>query len=751
MMTDRAPLGVYREDNSLLVGAATFSDDLRLEGETSAIFVRSPHAHAEILRLDGSAARRMSGVVAVFTAEDLGAAGPLSDGSSPFRPAACDAPSMSPLAHERVRYVGEPLALVIAESRLAGLDAAEAVAAEYLPVEVVVDAATAAERAGNIVAAFSLGDPKRTAAALAQAPRIVSINAKSPRIAGMPMEPRAAAATWTEKDEFTLYAPLQAPHLARDILASVLGVQAQAIRVLVPRMGGGFGVRLLPTREDAALLLAARKTGRPVRWCADRSEGSFVDPQARDHAATLTGGFDLDGHLLALRVDGLVNVGAYPGYFTIPISTTTGNRIVDGPYVIPTLDLMVRCVVTNTVPIGPYRGAGRPEVIHRLERLMDTAALELGLDPVAIRRRNLIPGAAMPFRNNAGQLYDSGDYPTVLDAALKISDWDGFPGRRCASERFGRLRGRGLCCHIDTTSGVAPSETVVVRLARDGRIEVLSGTQEMGQSLASTYRRLVVEATGIPLGRVDIVQGDTSRVRSGVGSYGSRSLIIGGSALCGAAAAFAEKLKDAAGDVLEARVEDVTFDDDGARVVGTDRLARWEDLALARNIEAEHEFASTFAFPNGCYVCEVEIDKETGAISVERFTAVDDVGRVINAPAVHGQVEGGVMQGIGQALMERCVYDDSGQLLNASFLDYAMPRALDLPIRFDGVAMEAWPSPLNPQGAKGAGESGAVGTPPAIVAAVVDALRPFGVKDLTMPIRAETVWRAMQAGAPDFS
>ncbi len=493
MIADRAPLGVYREDSSLLVGAATFSDDLHFEGETSAIFVRSPHAHADILSLDCSAARRMSGVVAVFTADDLGAVSPMWDGSSPFRPAECDAPALSPLSGGRVRHVGEPVALVIAESRFAALDAAEAIAVEYRPLKVVVDAAKAAERAENIVAAFSLGDPERTAAALAQAPRVVSTNAQSPRIAGMPMEPRAAAATWTKKDEFTLYAPLQAPHLARDILGPVLGIPAQAIRVLVPRIGGGFGVRLLPTREDAALLLAARKTGRPVRWCADRSECSFVDPQARDHAATVTGGFDLDGRLLALRVDGFVNVGAYPGYFTIPISTTTGNRIVNGPYVIPTLDLRVRCVVTNTIPIGPYRGAGRPEVIHRLERLMDTAAMELGLDPSVIRRRNLIPGAAMPFRNNAGQVYDSGDYPAVLDAALKLSDWCGFPARRRASERRGRLRGRGLCCHIDTTSGVAPSETVVVRLAKDGRIEVLCGTQEMGQSLAATYRRLVVE------------------------------------------------------------------------------------------------------------------------------------------------------------------------------------------------------------------------------------------------------------------
>lgn len=743
----RAPLGVYREDDALLLGAATFTDDLRLDGEAVAAFVRSPHAHAAILNIDTADARRREGVVAVLTARDLQAAGPLAGGSSPFRPKECDAPAMFPLASGCVRYVGEPVAMAIADSAFAALDAAESVKVDYRPLPVLTQASEAARLPGNVVARFALGDPAATASAIAAAPRLVSIRVANPRIAGAPMEPRAAVATWSAAEGFTLHAPLQAAHLARDVLAPSLGVEPEAIRIVAPRIGGAFGVRLLPTREDAALLLAARRIGRPVRWRADRVETSFVDPQARDHLSELVGGFDLDGRLLALRADVLVNVGAYPGFFTIPISTTTGNRIVDGPYAVPSTDLTVRCVVTNTVPLGPYRGAGRPEVVHRLERLMDAAAIELGLDVVEIRRRNLIPGAAMPYRNNAGQIYDSGDYPEALDAALALSDWSGFPARRSASEARGRLRGRGLCCHIDTTSGVAPSESVVVRLADDGRIEALSGTQEMGQSLAPTYRRLAAEAIGAPVGRIDVVQGDTRRVRTGVGSYGSRSLFIGGSALKAAATEFGEKLKEAVAEKLEASAADVVLDEDGASVVGTDRRLSWVSIATLDRIEAQADFSSTFTFPNGCYVCEVEIDPETGAVSIERLTAVDDVGHVVNAPAVHGQIAGGVMQGIGQALMERCVYDGQGQLLTASFLDYAMPRASDLPTAVKSVALERWPSPLNPLGAKGAGESGAVGAPPAIVSAVVDALRPYGVRDVTMPIRSETVWRLIRGDA----
>jgi aerobic carbon-monoxide dehydrogenase large subunit len=744
MQAGQAHPAIYREDNSLLIGSGIYTDDLRFEQETWGVFVRSTHAHADILHIAADLARNAPGVVAVFTAEDLGATGPLLGDPSPLRPSTSDVPRLFPLAAGQVRHVGEPVALVVAESLFAALDASMAVAIAYRPLLATVGGLAAVQDAGNMVATFRLGDPERTALALAQAPRLVSTSVSSPRIAGMPMEPRAAIATWTSASGYTLHAPLQAPHLARDILAPALGVEAVAIRIVVPRMGGGFGTRLLPVREDAALLLAARKIGRPVRWRADRTEGSMVDVQARDQSATITGGFALDGQLLGARIDVVANVGAYPTYFAVPISTTTGSRIVDGPYRIPTIDVTIRCVATHTVPMGPYRGAGRPEVIHRLERLLECAAIELGLDPVDIRRRNLIPGAAMPFRNNAGQLYDSGDYPKVLETALKLSDWSGFSVRRLASEARGRLRGHGLCCHIDTTSGINPSESVVIRLAPNGRIEVLSGTQEMGQSLAATYRQLAAAEIQVPIEMIDIVQGDTARVASGVGSYGSRSLFIGGSAVHGAAISFRKTLADSVGELLEVEARDIVFDLEGAKVAGTDRGIGWLELSSLCNIRADGEFSSTFTFPNGCYVCEVEIDKDTGVVKVERFIAVDDVGNVVNPTAVHGQIHGGVMQGIGQALMERCVYDENGQLLTASFADYAMPRAIDQPSELLAVTLENWPSPVNPLGAKGAGENGAVGTPPAVVAAVVDALRLYGVQDITMPIHPETVWRLIR-------
>jgi carbon-monoxide dehydrogenase large subunit len=743
---ERVPPAVYREDNSLLVGAGTYTDDLRFARETWGVFVRSPHAHAEILHIEADAARRAPGAVAVFTAEDLGAAGPLLGHPNSLRPSTSAVPQLFPLAARQVRYVGEPVALVVAENLFIALDASMAVAVAYRALPVTVGGVAAVEDARNVVATFRLGDPERTALALAQAPRLVSASMSSPRIAGMPMEPRAAIATWTSSSGYTLHAPLQAPHLARDVLAPALGVEAVAIRIVVPRMGGGFGTRLLPVREDAALLLAARRIGRPVRWRTDRTEGSMVDMQARDQSATVTGGFDLDGRLLGARIDVVADVGAYPTYFAVPISTTTGSRIVDGPYRIPTIDVAVRCVATHTVPIGPYRGAGRPEVIHRIERLLEHAAMELGIDPVDIRRRNLIPGAAMPFRNNAGQSYDSGDYPKMLEVALNLSDWSGFAARRLASEARGRLRGHGVCCHIDTTSGVNPAESVVIHLASNGRIEVLSGTQEMGQSLAATYRGLAAAEINVPIQIIDIVQGDTARVASGVGSYGSRSLFIGGSAVRAAAISFRKTLMESVGELLEVEARDIVFGIEGAKVAGTDRGIGWIELASRRSIQADAEFSSTFTFPNGCYVCEVEIDKETGVVKIERFIAVDDVGKVVNPTVVHGQICGGVMQGIGQALMERCVYDENAQLLTASFADYAMPRAADQPSEFLAVMLENWPSPLNPLGAKGAGENGAVGTPPAVVAAVVDALRPYGVRDITMPIHSETVWRLIRGG-----
>ena len=734
---------VEREDDAaVLRGTARFCDDVHLPGEAHVVFVRAPHAHADIKGIDTTHARRLPGVLDVLTLADLGKVEPLPFQSPVPAPdgGKATAPLCWPLARNVVRHVGEPVAAVIATTRNAALDGAEA-------VDVTYDAHSAITtlREGCVVATYRLGDPGAVAVAFATAAHGIRLRVRNNRVAAVPMEPGASVAAWTAADGFTLLTGTQAPHASRDVLAGVLGIGAHDLRVIVPRMGGGFGARIISGREEAVLLLAARRLGRPVRWRPDRSEVFLAGPHARDHDADVEGAFDADGRLLALRMHVFANLGAYPTLFGIPIVTTTGHRIADGPYRVPATNVTVDCVLTHTAPTAPYRGAGRPEVVHRLERLMDVAAAELGLDAAEIRRRNLVPRRAMPYRNNAGQTYDSGDYAAVLDAALAAADWAGFAARRTASEAAGKLRGRGLCCHIDTTSGVQPHETVEAELDADGRFVFRSGTQEMGQSIADTYRALAANLLNISPRRVSVVQGDTGRVASGVGSYGSRSLHIGGSALHVAAVALRDRLAGEAARLLGQSPEAIAFDDTGARGGGTNAFLTWTALAAAANTDsrrASGSFSAPFNFPNGCHVCEVEIDPLTGVIVVVRFVAVDDVGRVLNRTVVEGQIQGGVAQGIGQALLEECVYDRQGQLLSGSLLDYAMPRAIDVP-DVNGLLDERWPSPTNPLGVKGAGESGAVGAPPAVVAAVIDALQPRGVRHIDMPIRPVAIWQAL--------
>ena len=569
-------------------------------------------------------------------------------------------------------------------TRHAASDGAEAVEVAYATLPAVISARAAAQAdAAALIARYRLGDPGAARMAFARAAHRVALTIRNNRIAAAPMEPNVSLASWSRRDEFLLVSGLQAPHASRDMLAGVLGVPPSSLQIVVPRMGGGFGARIIAGREDAVLLSAARRHGRPLRWRAERGELFLAGPHARDHDADVEGAFDADGRVLALRTHVFVNLGATPTWFGIRIATTTGHRIVDGPYRVPATDVTVDCVLTNTAPTAPYRGAGRPEVVHRIERLMDAAAAAIGLDAVEIRRRNLVPPRAMPYRNNAGQSYDSGDYPAVLEAALTAADWEGFPARRAASEAEGRLRGRGLCYHIDTTSGAQPHETVAASLRGDGTFEFLSGTQEMGQSIADTYRALAAAALGVAARRIAIVQGDTGRVPSGVGSYGSRSLHIGGSALRGAAMALRAQITREAGRLLKLPENALILDDDGVRAQGgSNRFLTWAELAAQAApgvLQTEATFSATFNFPNGCHVSEVEIDQQTGAITVARFTAVDDVGTVLNPAAVHGQIQGGIAQGIGQALLEECTYDANGQLLAGSFMDYAMPRAADVP------------------------------------------------------------------------
>jgi aerobic carbon-monoxide dehydrogenase large subunit len=729
------------DDADLLRGRAHFGDDEHGDGEAVAVFVRATHAHARIVLLNVAPALGVAGVRAAFTMVDLTELRPI-----PFQapaPGPAKAPRLWPLARDVVRHVGEPVAVVIGETANAARDGAEAVRVEYEALPVEVSARVAAEQA--TVSLYRLGDPVAVEAAFASAPHCVAVRVHNNRLAPAPMEPNVSRAIW-HGDRPCLVTGVQAPHAARELMAGVLGLDAMALRVRVPRFGGGFGGRILPGREESVLLAAARRLGRPLRWCAERSEVFLCAPHARDHDSDVEGAFAEDGRLLALRTRVFVNLGAYPTPFGIPIATSTGHRIVDGPYRIPAIDVSVACVLTNTVPTGPYRGAGRPEVVHRIERLLDVAAAQLGIGRAEIRRRNLVPAAAMPYRNNAGQVYDSGDYGAILDAALAAADWSGFAERRQQAEARGRLRGRGLCCHIDTTSGLYPHETVAARLTPEGRFEFLSGTQEMGQSLVDTYRALAASVFAVAVARINIVQGDTARVASGVGSYGSRSLYVGGSALQQAAAALRGKLVVEIARLLGDVPDAITLDDTGARARSTNATLSWSDIAARADpsaLDASATFSAPFNFPNGCYVAEVEIEPDTGRIDVVAFLGVDDVGTVLNHEVVHAQTQGGAVQGLGQALLEDCCFGTDGQLLAGSFLDYAMPRANDAPWVVS-ILDERYPSPTNPLGAKGAGESGAVGAPPAIVSAVIDALRPFGVTHLDMPIRPEQVWRAIR-------
>ncbi len=535
----------------------------------------------------------------------------------------------------------------------------------------------------------------------------------------------------------------------RVLASEVLHITEDRLRILVSDMGGSFGARIAPYPEEALVLYAARKLARPVRWQAERTELFLAEHHGRDHESDCALALDADGRILALQADVLANMGAYLSYFGPAIATHTGNRVATGVYLVPALHIRVRCILTNTVPTGPYRGAGRPEAIYRLERLLDIAAAEIGMDPVELRQRNLVPRHAMPYRTAAGATYDSGDFNEVLDSAVRSADWADFPKRRAAARHRGRLRGRGIACHIDTTSGLEPSETVTVEADAEGVITLLSGTQAMGQGLATAYAQMAAARLGLAIGAITVLQGDTDHVASGIGSYGSRSLVIGGAAVARGVERLIEQGRKVAAQRLEAAEQDIEFADGHFFIVGTDRSVSLSELARSAQsgrLVAEDTATAPFCFPNGCCIAEVEIDMETGTTELVHLLAVDDVGTVVNPMIVHGQIHGGSAQGVGQALLERCHYDPgSGQLITGSLLDYCLPRADDLPA-FQCFTNLSTAATTNMLGAKGAGECGVVGTPPAIVAAVVDALRDYGVYHLDMPIRSETIWRAIATG-----
>jgi carbon-monoxide dehydrogenase large subunit len=746
-----------------------------------AVVLRSNVAHARIKRVDTAAARQMPGVVLVATGEDIRGDGlghipcvtPLVNRDGTPRH---DTPRPA-LASGKVRHVGEPVALVVADSVALARDAAEAIAVDYEPLPAVTEAKDAIAPgapqlfdtiAGNIVFDWDndMGDAKATEAAFAQASRVVSLDLINNRVVANSMEPRNAIADYDpESRRSTLYTATQGPHFVRDPLAElVLKIPKETLRLVTPNVGGGFGMKAFVYPEHALVVWASRKLARPVKWQEDRSEGFISDNQGRDHTTRAELALDAKGRFLGLRVSILANLGAYLSPFGSFVPTRSTD-LVSGIYAIGAIHINVKGVCTNTVPVCAYRGAGRPEAAYLLERLVDVAARELGMTVEAIRRANFVPPSAMPYSSATKLLLDSGEFKEVMKRAMAAAEWKSFRQRRKRSERAGKLRGIGMATYTERCGGGFP-ETASIEF-KDDRVELVMGNQEYGTGLVTAYKQLVSDQLGIDAERIEVVMGDTDRTPSGL-SGGSRALAVAGSALYEAGLAIINKGKQLAAHRLEVSPQDVTFADGSFGVPGTDlrldifalaKLARdpaklppgmAPDMAqgFANGLDTTHnQVPAAQTFPNGCHIVEVEIDPETGAVAIERYTVVDDFGRTINPLLLEGQVHGGIVQGIGQALLEHASYDaGSGQLLSGSFMDYAMPRASDLPSF--AFSTHNVPTKANPLGVKGAGEAGAVGAPPAVMNAVIDALaNRIGTRHIDMPATPGRIWEALH-GAP---
>lgn len=748
-----------KEDLRLITGRGRYVDDLVPPDALHLHLVRSPHAHADILAVEVEAARRAPGVCAVYTIAELDAAGvrplpcrftpPMRDGRpmpTPERPA---------LARGRVRHVGEPVVAIIAESRRAARDAADLVQISYRPLASVVDAERALaddapqiwpEAPHNLALDWEIGDPAAVDEAFARAHRLFRLRLVNNRVVVNPMETRACLASYDpEGDRYRFFVGSQGVHGMRRVLAeSVLGIPKEKLQVITGDVGGAFGLKIFVYPEYPICLVAARELGRPVAWMAERSEAFLADSHGRDHVATVTIAVDEKGRMTAIRTETVANLGAYLAELGPFIPTEVGGQMYCGVYRFEAAHYRVRCVFTNTQPTDAYRGAGRPEAAYAVERAVDYVARQLGEDPAAYRRRHFVPKEAMPWRTPLGFVYDSGDFARVLDAALERADARGFAERRRSARAEGRLLGLGVSYYIERCAG-GPAESARLELAPDGRLRLLIGTQDNGQGHATAYSQLASAYLGVPFEAVEVVQGDSEQVQTGAGTGGSRSLPVGGAAVREASLRLIEKARLLASDLLEAAVEDLRYEAGRFRVAGTDRTLSLEDLARETGgIAEEGGFQPTApTFPNGCHVCELAIDLDTAQVEILRYTVVDDFGTVINPLLVAGQVYGGVVQGIGQALFEHTVFDpETGQLLTASFLDYALPRAADVPaIDFSWIEI---PCTTNPLGAKGAGEAGAIGAPPAVVNAVVDALAPFGVEHVDMPITPLRLFRILE-------
>ncbi|WP_416797168.1 xanthine dehydrogenase family protein molybdopterin-binding subunit [Ciceribacter azotifigens] len=768
-----------KEDKRFLTGKGRYTDDMVVPGMKYAYFVRSPYAHARVTGVDASAAKAMPGVIDVLDGKQL-----LADGignlicgwmihskdGSPMKMGA-----WRPLAHDTVRYVGDAVAVVIADSVAEARDAAEAVVVDYKELPVVTDAVSALgegvpqihpEAPGNLIFDWEIGDSSAADKAIAEAAHVTEIEIRNNRLSPNAMEPRAALGIYdAAEDHYTCYTTSQNPHVARLVMSAFYNVAPEnKLRVIAPDVGGGFGSKIYIYPEEIVCLWASKKTGVPVKWTADRSEAFMTDAHGRDHVSKVKMAFDKDNRITGLKVDTIANLGAYMSLFSSSVPTYLYATLLSGQYDIPAIHCNVRTVYTNTVPVDAYRGAGRPEATYLLERTVETAARELGLSPAELRRKNFI--RTFPHQTPVIMTYDAGDYDASLEAALAAADWNGFPARRAEAGRRGMKRGIGMSCYIEAC-GIAPSQAVgslgagvglwesaEVRVNAVGTIEVLTGSHSHGQGHETTFAQLVADRLGVSIDSISIVHGDTDKVQMGMGTYGSRSGAVGMSAIVKALDKVEAKAKKIAAHLMEADESDIVLENGELKVAGTDKSLPWFQVALAaytaHNLPAGMEPGlkesafydpSNFTFPAGCYICEVEVDPETGKTTIIQFVAADDFGNIINPMIVEGQVHGGIAQGIGQAMLENVEYDPTtGQLLTASFMDYAMPRADDLP-SFN-VSHQCTPCPGNPLGIKGCGEAGAIGSPPALINAITDAI---GNNRLNMPATPQAVWRAMQA------
>ncbi|MCO5118614.1 MAG: xanthine dehydrogenase family protein molybdopterin-binding subunit [Burkholderiaceae bacterium] len=785
-MTDmsNSPIGqriVRREDQRFLTGTGRYTDDIVLPGQTWACFVRSPHAHARITAIDTAPALSDPRVLAVFTGEDLAATGigglPCgwlihSKDGSPMKE-----PPHPVLAVGKVRHVGDPVALVVAEDYASARDAAERVEVEYEVLDAVVDTAGAEaagtlvhdDVAGNLCYHWSHGDEAAVDAAFQGASHVARLDLVNNRLVPNAIEPRAANAEYSRHDDsYTLYVANQNPHVERLLMcAFVLGIPESKMRVVAPDVGGGFGSKIFLYNEETALVWASKRVGRPIKWTAERSESFLADCHGRDHVTTAEMAMDDDGHFLAMRVRTTANLGAYLSTFASSVPTILYGTLLAGQYRTPAIHVEVRSVFTNTAPVDAYRGAGRPEATYVVERLVEQCARVMKLDPAEIRRRNFV--TEFPYATPVGLTYDTGDYAATLDRAMELADVAGFPARKAEAAARGKLRGLGYSCYIEAC-GLAPSniagqlgaraglfEAGEVRVHPTGTVTVFTGSHSHGQGHETTFAQVVADRLGIPIENVEIVHGDTGRIPFGMGTYGSRSLAVGGTAIVKAVDKVIAKARKIAAHILEAADDDIEFVNGEFRVAGTDRKLAFGEVSLAAYVP--HNFPldklepglnenafydpTNFTYPAGSYVCEVEVDPETGVTRIEQFVAVDDFGNIVNPMIVEGQVHGGIAQGLGQAMLEQCVYDpESGQLLTGSMLDYALPRAADLPTLV--VDTRSTPCTHNPLGVKGCGEAGAIGSPPAFINALTDAI---GVTDVRMPATAERVWQAVQTRA----